>query len=144
MADVFDVASYILKKHGKMTAMKLQKLVYYSQAWTLVWDDRPLFAERIQAWANGPVCPILYNAHRGMFDIADGDITSGDAGALSDTERESVDAVLNYYGDKSSQWLSELTHVEAPWNNARHGLGPGERGTAEITKAEMAEYYGSL
>ena len=33
-----DVAKYILKEHGEMTAMKLQKLVYYCQAWSLVWE----------------------------------------------------------------------------------------------------------
>ena len=49
-----DVAEYILKLHGPMTVMKLQKLCYYAQAWSLVWDDRPLFKERLEAWANGP------------------------------------------------------------------------------------------
>ena len=34
---IFDVASYILKKQGIMTAMKLQKLFHYSQCWSLVW-----------------------------------------------------------------------------------------------------------
>ena len=43
MATVFDVAAYILAKRGEMTAWKLQKLVYYSQAWSLVWDQRPIF-----------------------------------------------------------------------------------------------------
>ena len=52
--NVLDIAAYILCKQGAMTAMKLQKLVYYSQAWSLVWDDKPLFRERIEAWANGP------------------------------------------------------------------------------------------
>jgi uncharacterized phage-associated protein len=65
MADVFDAAAYILKVCGDcdelpVTTWKLQKLVYYSQAWSLVWDDEPLFPEEIQAWANGPVCPALY------------------------------------------------------------------------------------
>ena len=44
MASVFDVAAYILHRAGTMTAMKLQKLVFYSQAWSLVWDEKPLFA----------------------------------------------------------------------------------------------------
>ncbi|WP_307850044.1 MULTISPECIES: type II toxin-antitoxin system antitoxin SocA domain-containing protein [unclassified Saccharopolyspora] len=48
-----------------MTAMKLQKLVYYSQAWHLVWDERPLFDEPVQAWANGPVVPDLTPAAPG-------------------------------------------------------------------------------
>ncbi len=57
MAHVQDVARYILEKRGRMSAMKLQKLVYYSQGWHLVFDGEPLFAERIEAWANGPVVP---------------------------------------------------------------------------------------
>lgn len=32
MADVFDVAAYILQRQGRMTTMKLQKLCYYAQA----------------------------------------------------------------------------------------------------------------
>ena len=42
MANVDDVAAYILNRQGPMTAMKLQKLCYYSQAWHLVWDSEPL------------------------------------------------------------------------------------------------------
>src|SRR5271157_4427990 len=103
MASVNDVAAYILKKRGRTTAMKLQKLVYYCQAWSLVWDDKPLFKARIEAWANGPVVPSLYNLHRGKFDVAR---WPGDPNALTDSERETVDAVLRFYGDKSSQWLS--------------------------------------
>ena len=60
MADVFDVAKYILEKQGSMTTMKLQKLVYYSQAWSIVWDEKPIFAERIEAWASGPVVRELW------------------------------------------------------------------------------------
>ncbi len=60
MVSVHDVAAIILQECGEMTAMKLQKLVYYSQAWSLVWDDAPSFPEEIQAWANGPVVPVLY------------------------------------------------------------------------------------
>jgi uncharacterized phage-associated protein len=36
MTSVFDVAQYILRRKGQMTTWKLQKLVYYSQAWSLV------------------------------------------------------------------------------------------------------------
>ena len=53
---VFDVAQYILETCGTMSAMKLQKLVYYSQAWSLVWNDKPLFYEEIEAWAGGTCC----------------------------------------------------------------------------------------
>ena len=53
MASVLDVAKYILTQQGEMTAMKLHKLIYYSQAWSLVWDEDALFSEEIQAWAYG-------------------------------------------------------------------------------------------
>jgi uncharacterized phage-associated protein len=141
VASVHDVAAYILNKHGMMTAMKLQKLVYYAQAWSLVWDDKLLFQDRIEAWSNGPVVPALYDRHRGMFNVSKWD---GDPEALTQTERETVDAVLAFYGDKSSQWLSDLTHSEDPWRDARRELPAGVSSKAEITPAAMAEYYGGL
>lgn len=141
--NVFDVAHYILEKIGRMTTWKLQKLCYYSQAWSLVWDDEPLFPERIEAWANGPVIPALYDKHRGQFTISR---ITGDSGKLTSNQQETIDAVLKVYGKKTSIWLSELTHREAPWYDARRraGLGPGERGDAQIDLSSMAEYYGGL
>lgn len=142
MATVHDVAAYILKKQGSMTTMKLQKLVYYCQAWSLVWDDKALFPEKIQAWANGPVVADLYEVHRGKYSV--GSWTRGNCKKLSEIQRETIDAVLGYYGDKSSQWLSDLTHKENPWLNARKGLPSGARGSKVITHASMAEYYEAL
>lgn len=138
---VLDVAEYILQKQGPMTAMKLQKLVYYAQAWSLVWDEAPVFDERIEAWANGPVVRELYEAHRGCFTVA---TVGGDSSRLDDNQKDSVNVVLDYYGGKRAQWLSDLTHRERPWREAREGLGDGERGSVEITHAALAEYYSGL
>ena len=138
-ACVHDVAAYILDKCGEMTTMKLQKLVYYCQAWSLVWDERPLFPERIEAWANGSVAPELYALHRGRFTVEQW--PGGNGGKLDAEARETVDAVLDYYGPRSAQWLSDLAHRERPWVEARAGLAEGERGGKEITHAAMAEYY---
>jgi len=142
MASVHDIAAYILKKRGAMTAWKLQKLVYYSQAWSLVWDEKPLFSARIEAWANGPVVPQLYRLHRGKFTVSSW--PDGERGNLSQTERETVDAVLKFYGDRTPQWLSDLTHREEPWLKARVGLGPNDPGKQEIKLGDMADYYGRL
>lgn len=142
MPTVHDVAAFILAEAGKMTAMKLQKLVYYSQAWSLVWDERPLFRARIEAWANGPVVPELYRHHKGEFQLAAWPL--GNPSALDESQRETVEGVLSFYGDKTSQWLSDLTHQEAPWRNARKGLRDGDRGRVEITHAAMHEYYSGL
>lgn len=140
---VDDVAAYILAHQGSMTAMKLQKLVYYSQAWSLVWDEATLFEERIEAWANGPVCPALWEHHRGRFKV-EPPWQWGDAGHLAEPQRDTVEAVLRFYGDKSAQWLSDLAHSEGPWVEARGELPPGVRGNRVIALASMAEYYEAI
>ena len=139
---VFDVAAYILERVGTMTTMKLQKLIYYSQAWSLVWDEKPLFEEDIEAWANGPVVRELFDYHRGRYEISEMPI--GNPRLLNLEQRETVDAVLEYYGDKSAQWLIELTHMEDPWKQARKGLPPLERGSRVMSLDAIADYYSSL
>ena len=144
---VRDVAEYILRSSGEMTAMKLQKLVYYSQAWSLVWDERPLFNETIQAWANGPVCRTLYSWHHRQFSVVPGSILPPTAEPnLDERARATIDAVLNFYGKLSAQWLSDLTHLEAPWLRAREraGVREGEASEEEILLSDMHEYYSGI
>ena len=86
MANVFDTAKYILEQSGPMSTMKLQKLCYYSQAWSLVWDDSPLFEEDFQAWANGPVCTKLFFKTQGKYSASASDETGGD-GDLSENQK---------------------------------------------------------
>lgn len=143
MATASDVAAYILDRCGSMTAMKLQKLVYYSQAWHLAWEQVPLFDEPIEAWANGPVIRSLYRQHRGFYEVHPSEI-AGDASALTSNEAESVDVVLAEYCSCSPMELSERTHSEDPWQRARAGLAPGERGNREISQEDMMEYYASF
>ncbi len=145
MATAIDVAAYVVKqKQPIITHMKLQKLVYYSQAWTLVWDEIPLFAEPIEAWVNGPVVPVLFTKLQGKFGVLPDHFPADAGNNLTDTETANVQKILGFYGDKSPQWLSDLSHMEKPWMDAREGLAPNERGNQEITHASMAEYYGSL
>ena len=144
MANVKDVAQYILERKGEMTTWKLQKLDYYCQAWTLVWDEEKLFSDRIEAWSNGPVIRNLYDVHSGMFQISS--IPGGDSSRLNTVQRETIDAVLLEYGALSSWQLRNLTHEETPWKETRlvAGLDEGERGNVEIPTELMADYYGSL
>lgn len=139
---VFDVAAYIINKSGSITTMKLQKLVYYSQAWSLVWDDRPLFKEDIEAWVSGPVVRELFNYHRGQYSISS--VLIGNSDILNKTQRETIDAVINYYNKYSSQWLSDLAHMEDPWKKTRVGMSELQRGSKVIGLDLLAEYYGSL
>lgn len=143
---VFDVAAYILSRiSGKeCSTMKLHKLLYYSQAWSLVWDEKPLFSEKIEAWANGPVIREVFNFHKGLFSISYNDLLIGNDSLLDDEQKATVDSVIKFYGDKSAQWLSDLTHMEEPWIKARTGLGSLERGTREILLDDMCNYYSGL
>lgn len=138
----FDVAEYILKKLGSMTTMKLQKLVYYSQAWSLVWDEKPLFSEEIEAWANGPVVKDLFYYHKGFFKISS--VALGNVDRLNNDQNNTIDSVLEFYGNKSAQWLIDLTHLEDPWKNARSGLSSLEKGNNIIALDSIANYYSSL
>ena len=141
MASVFAVASYILGKRGRMTAMKLQKLVYYSQAWSLVRDGRPLFGEEIEAWVNGPVVYELFKAHRGMFELNAADLRYGNPATLDRAATATIDAVLEHYGAMSPQRLSDLSHTEAPWLEARRDVDGTARGARVITTEAMRDYY---
>ena len=75
MANIFNVARYILSHKGKMSTWKLQKLCFYSQAWALAWTEKPLFEEDFEAWTNGPVSPTLFDAHRGRFSVTEHDFS---------------------------------------------------------------------
>lgn len=142
MAKVDDVAAALIERVGPMPAMKLQKLVYYCQAWHLVWEGKALFSASTQAWANGPVVPMLYRQHRGDFWVQDW--PSGDRNALRQSEVSTVEAIVGHYGDKEASWLSDLTHREDPWRDARAGQAPGERGHTLITTSAMFDYYSQL
>jgi len=136
-----DVAEYILQRLGSMPTMKLQKLVYYCQAWSLAWFGRPLFNERIEAWKKGPVVRSLWELHRGEFIATS---IPGHPDRLDGASRRTIDAVLSFYGKKSADELSDLTHVERPWRDARRGCSADDRSACEIDQDGMRSYYSKL
>jgi uncharacterized phage-associated protein len=141
MATIHDVAALIVREHGPTTAMKLQKLCYYAQAWSLAWGRGALFADPIEAWANGPVVRALWEEHRGAHTVS---TTPGDPGALSREEVDTIRSVMTFYGHRDAEWLSELSHREAPWMEARRGLGQDVPSSAEITPDALRAYFGPI
>lgn len=121
MADVtvHDVAAYILAElPGGMSTMKLQKLCYFAQGWSLAVLDEPLFADEFEAWARGPVCRALFAQHRTEYSV--GSWPMGDPANLSPRQKLVVDAMLNNYGALTGVELSALTHKpNTPWSAAR-------------------------
>lgn len=136
---VDDIARALLDKLGPIDAMKLEKLVYYVQAWHVAIYDDPAFDEPIEAWRDGPVVDRLYQQHRQRRTVSSW--PSGDAGRLGDTENTVVKAIVGVYGDLSGDDLSQLTHSEGPWVSARRGYEPHERSRQVITHSALRAYY---
>ena len=135
-----DVAKYILEKQGKMSAWKLQKLCYYSQAWHYTWTGERLIKEDFQAWEHGPVCRELFDLHKGKYRIKAEDI-DGNSENLTDDQKDSIDIVLEHYGKFTSNELVALTHSEDPWKKARADLPADAHSENIITVESMCEYY---
>jgi len=96
MANVSDVAAYLLQQHGPMSPAQLHKLICYAQVWSIVLDDRAMLPGRILSWKNGPVVSELCE-YNGQICID----TAGDPGRLSGTERETIDFVLTFFANES-------------------------------------------
>lgn len=141
MPSVLDVARYILRKRGSTSTWKLQKLVYYCQAWHFVWEEERLFRESIEAWPAGPVTPALYTILKGKYTIGPTAFVHGTLRSLAEPQRTSIDAVLDFYGDQSGHWLTELVRMEAPCQDARIGLERNERGRTLIPPSAISDYY---
>jgi uncharacterized phage-associated protein len=142
MARVDDVAAAILEQSGPLDPWKLQKLVFYAQAWHLAWERKQLFRARIEAWAAGPAIPKLYARHRGRYTLTDWPL--GRASALNRDEQSTLEAVLKTYGPLSPEDLSAVTRREPPWIQARIGLSVLERGHRVIEPAALTAYYAEL
>ena len=140
MANAHDVAALILQRYPSVEAYKLQKLVYYCQAWNLVATDEPLFTEPIKAYENGPVVGRLFNSHRGRRWLSARDLDEGSSRNLTDSERALVESVLDSYGSLTSEELVELTHRETPWKEAWKRKGLNDK----IRQSSMREFYARM
>jgi uncharacterized phage-associated protein len=122
--------------------LKLQKLLYYAQAWNLVFTDEPLFHETCEAWVHGPVVARVFGEYKTSrwAPIAD-----PIGPAVEDPEiRAHIDNVLEAYGNFGATQLERLTHQERPWIEARAGLAPDEPSRNAISMKSMKEFYSLL
>lgn len=136
-----DLASIILARSGPwMDAWKLQKLLYYVQAWHLAVTDEPLFDERIKAWKDGPVVPQVRYARQNQ-ETRRASAQDVEGIELDDLASNLIDLVLDTYGSLSGDDLRAMTHNEQPWKQTRGDL-PDEASCSEVIDPEfMARYY---
>ncbi len=145
MANVHDVAAYVTDHFdSSISTMKLQKLCFLAQGWSLALRRATLFDDEFQAWANGPVCWNLFDAHRGRYSVDSWSL--GDKGKLERDERIVLDAVLKNYEALSGRQLSALTHKPGtPWTITRGGLPETAKSAQVIPNSLIQSYYvGSL
>ena len=145
MADVFDVANYILKISQDspddedcdlISNMQLQKLVYFCQGYYLALQGKPLFNEPIEAWAHGPVCPKLYNTFKRYRSSPITMSIDPDNIKLDEKEEAIINMVYGAYGQYSASRLRHITHAEGPWKTTALN--------SVIPEKEMTQYFDSL
>lgn len=140
------IAKYFLwkanKEHKKITNKKLQKLLYYAQAWHLVFEDEPLFKEPIEAWIHGPAIKIIYDKYKkfGFNPIVE-TVSGNDIALVPD--KKLLDEIWRVYGKYDAEYLETLSHNELPWQNARENLERDQNSSIAIDLQEMKEYYGN-
>src|ERR1700691_1457342 len=121
--------------------LKLQKLLYYAQAWHLGFYGVPLFHERIQAWVKGPVVPAVFQRYKqyGCMNIRNSPADAIEP--LPPETAEHLNDVLEAYAHYSGSDLSTMTHAEDPWTEAREGLKDSVSSNREISNDAMRRYY---
>lgn len=162
--NLFDFARYVglsmLSQGMSVSPLKLQKILYYIQAWHMVFFGRTsqLFDEAPQAWVNGPVYPEIYHRYKNSaFNMCD-HLTVASFGATEDTalsevkalsdkmkltpeQIDVIDSVIRLYGTKTQNQLIFVTHSEQPWCDARGDLLPYEPSNNTISLDTMYGYY---
>lgn len=147
MARAIDVARCLIRLAGNedepdpLTHLRLQKLLYYAQGWSLAQRGRPLFEGRIEAWTHGPVVPSVYQVYegRGWGLIAPDEEDAPDD--LTDEDRDYIASVWEAFKGYSASSLREMTHREPPWLDARQGYGPAHLCEGEITPEAMRAFF---
>lgn len=122
-----------------ITPLQTQKLVYFSHAWMLAINDKPMVVEQFQAWQHGPVIVDLYHAlkHHGWQPVLEL-IQGVGASQLTSDEERIVVQVIDIYGKFSGTYLSALTHGRGtPWDQVWE---PGKQGIV-IPDKIIKDYY---
>lgn len=144
MLSCFDIADYFIwlanDTGSFISNLKLQKLVYYAQAWHLALHHQPLFDEDFEAWIHGPVIPALYQEHKSFGWQP---ILKEASPKLPTNIVEFLDEVAKVYFSCDGYELEEMTHIEKPWNLARGNLAMDAPSNGIIKKEWMEEYYGA-
>lgn len=129
--------------------LKLQKLVYYAEAWHLAYYDESLIKEDFHAWVHGPVIPELFDEYRKFSwlpierEDLDEDTFNEMEKNLDERLKSLFDDLIENYFDMNAWELERMTQYEEPWRKTRIGLHITEPTDRIIDKKLIKEYYRS-
>ncbi|HBH45758.1 MAG: hypothetical protein A2445_01265 [Candidatus Jacksonbacteria bacterium RIFOXYC2_FULL_44_29] len=145
VAQYFIWKSKIDPKETGLGKLKLQKLLYYAQAWNLVLNKEKLFEDEIEAWVQGPAVPKVYRAFKNFnFENPDIEFNEEQFDIFSDKERQLMDEVWRVYGKFDGSYLVTLTHNELPWQKARGNMDETKPSQNIISTDDMRQYYAKI
>lgn len=142
-----DVANYFLYlaniNNKNLVNKKLQKLVYYAQAWSLALNNKKLFDDKIEAWAHGPTVRKLFLKFRNRFGFEPikVKVSQNIEKKFADEDKEIIHEVWKVYGNCSDEHLERLVRSELPYKKAREGLELSEPSDREISVILIKVYY---
>lgn len=146
ISSALDVADYIVnipseEGGSNISHLKLQKLLFYCQAFHLASTGKPLFKEDVVAWSYGPVVKEVFSKYEkyGNSIIPVRELSNGEKPPgfkISAKGISIISSVMEAYGHLSAISLMERTHREPPWMEA---FEKGE--DKKIDHASMKKYY---
>lgn len=139
MAHIRDVGQYIVELVPNVDKMKLYKLCYFSQGWSLAWTGQPLFDEPFEAWKKGPVPRALWQ--KDVYSISE--IPGGNSASLTTKAQEIIHRVVEFYQNYDSNELSELSHKKA-WQEARRDIPVHAASREVLSLSTMREEFTDL
>ena len=151
MTKASKVADYLILKSPKsptegfqITNKRLQKLLYYIQAWSLALNNKPIFEDKIEAWIHGPAIREIYETYKDSVANPINRISNPKvAEELGKDTVAFIDRIVSAYSKYDTATLEFMTHSELPWQEARRGLEANQSSSNEITWDSMKSYYSS-
>lgn len=124
------------KEREGITNLKLQKVLYFAQAYYLSKVGKPLFYDDIEAWEYGPVVPDVY--HKFKSKGSNPIICEEDKSILADEDKETLKKIWGTFGGYSASKLVDIAHAHTPWKEANGSS------SKVISHKAIREYYTPL
>jgi uncharacterized phage-associated protein len=137
------IVRFRLEVGAPVDPMSLQKLLYYAQAFHLARHGKPLFSNGFEAWKYGPVLPRVWHQYKDSptpLLPQEDDATTQLPSEIEDELRDTV----GFFSRMTPFGLSDATHNEDPWIEARSGYDAHQPSSVPIPDNKIREYYAGL